>query len=100
MFALYGSNNLASTAWAMFRRDGLHQARSIQRGITSPAILPDGTAVMTLTVETGRSYRVRASVDLLAWTDLSNFVSTNIITQFSDTAATNFPQRFYRVATP
>ena len=55
---------------------------------------------MTLTVETGRSYRVQASVDLLAWTDLSNFVSTNIITQFSDTAATNFPQRFYRVATP
>ena len=100
MFALYGSNNLASTAWPMFRRDGLHQARSIQRGITSPAILPDGTAVMTLTVETGRSYRVQASVDLLAWTDLSNFVSTNTVTPFSDTAATNFPQRFYRVATP
>jgi len=55
---------------------------------------------MTLTVETGRSYRVQASVDLLAWTDLSKFVSTNDITQFGDTAATNFPQRFYRVATP
>jgi len=100
LLALYGTNNLASTAWPMFRRDGLHQARSIQRGITPPEILADRTAVMTLTVETGRSYRVQASVDLVAWADLSNFVSTNNFTQLNDTAATNFPQRFYRVVTP
>ena len=100
LFALYGSNDLATTAWPMFRRDALHQARSIQRGITSPAILPDGRAVMTLTVETSRTYRVQASADLLTWTDLHHFVSTSVITQFIDTAATNFPQRFYRITTP
>jgi hypothetical protein len=55
---------------------------------------------MTLGTETGLTYRVQATLDFTAWTDLATFVPTNFISQFIDLDATKFPSRFYRLATP
>ena len=47
-----------------------------------------------------RSYQLQASTDLAAtnWNNLLSF--TNTVTNFLDTTATNFAQRFYRVVAP
>jgi hypothetical protein len=84
----------------MFRRDVSHNARSIQRGISPPSFLPDGSAVMTMNLETGLVYRVQGSVDLFNWADLTNFVSGNTASQFIDSSAPAFARRFYRLLSP
>jgi outer membrane protein assembly factor BamB len=100
LYALYGTNTLQNSSWAMFRREVTHQARSIQRGIRPPALAPDGTAALTLTVETGRTYAVEASTNLLNWTALTNFVSASLTNVVVDATAGNFRARFYRLRTP
>jgi len=50
--------------------------------------------------EVGRRYRIQGSPDLTAWTDLLSLTSAESHVQFTDSAATNFRQRFYRVASP
>jgi hypothetical protein len=42
------------------------------------------------------SYRIDASTDLLSWLPMTNFVSTNEVTSFRDSSATNYSRRFYR----
>ncbi len=57
---------------------------------------------LDLTGEIGRSYRLQASTDLTDtnWTDLINFTNTIETTQFLDTCATNFSERYYRAVSP
>jgi len=61
-----------------------------------------GAAGMAVSVsgETGLSYRLQASIDLAGtnWTDLLTFTSG--ITNYVDAAASKFPGRFYRVVSP
>jgi hypothetical protein len=76
-----------------------HTGRAIQRGIRSPTLLGDGSLAMTLTMETGRVYRVECTADLAAWSTLTNFVSTSFTTRFVDTTATNAAPRYYRLVT-
>lgn len=49
---------------------------------------------------TGEPYRLRASADLLAWVDLTNFLATSPSQLVLDPAATNQPRRFYRLESP
>jgi outer membrane protein assembly factor BamB len=100
LWAIYGSSPLAQSSWPMFRRNTSRTARSIQCAIFPPSILSNGTATLTCRVETGRVYRVSASSDLATWTGLGTFTSNTNLTQFQDFAAPNYPQRFYRLATP
>lgn len=44
----------------------------------------------------GLRYEIDASLDLLSWQLVTNFVSTNSPFSFRDSNATNFSQRFYR----
>jgi hypothetical protein len=48
----------------------------------------------------GLEYRIDASSDLLNWTAVTNFVSTNATMHFLDSSATNYDQRFYRAVVP
>jgi parallel beta-helix repeat protein len=61
---------------------------------------------LNLALPTNQNYTIQATTNLAAkpivWTTLSNFVSTNLNTQFVDRSATNhaIPMRFYRIVSP
>ena len=48
----------------------------------------------------GSNYAIQASLDLVNWQTLTNYVSTTWLTDFVDPAASHYPYRFYRVAAP
>jgi hypothetical protein len=98
LWAFYGSSPPEQSPWAMFRREPTHNARAIQLALTALARQPNGAFSMRLGLDIDRTYEVQASSDLFNWTVLTNFTSTCCATQFTDQAATNFPQRFYRLA--
>ncbi len=100
LYALYGTNSLTSSSWPMFRRDPRHHARSVQCAVGPPEPLPDGNFSLTLSVETGRTYQMLASTNLLDWSELASFSSSNVSAQFVDLTATNSAQRYYRLVAP
>jgi hypothetical protein len=61
---------------------------------------------LNLAVPTNQNYTIQATTNLAAkpivWTNLTNFTSTSLNTQFVDHSATNhaIPMRFYRVVSP
>ena len=62
---------------------------------------PQGAGVdVVLNGTAGVTYRVDVSTNLSNWLPLANVVSTNAVTAFRDSAATNFTQRFYRAVIP
>jgi hypothetical protein len=48
----------------------------------------------------GFNYQIEASTNLVSWTSLTNFTSTNSPFYFSDPQTPNFKQRFYRAVQP
>lgn len=100
LYALYATNSLmADSSWPMFRGNPRHTARSIQRAITRSAVLPDGTFSLDINVETGRTYQIEFSTNLVNWTELANFVSDTLTNQVIDSSAAGVPNRFYRLTT-
>jgi hypothetical protein len=65
--------------------------------LTEPAWLRPGVFGFNITGGPGASYFVETSSNLVLWTLLTNSVATNGPVQFWDFAATNFPDKFYRV---
>ena len=64
----------------------------------SIAAQPDGSMAITLLGSTNQTYVLQASLDMQNWTSIStNAASTNTFT-VTDSAATNFSARFYRLA--
>jgi hypothetical protein len=55
---------------------------------------------LSLDVSPGLNCRIEVSTNLVSWTTLTNFVSTNATMYFCDTAATKHDRRFYRAVTP
>jgi alpha-tubulin suppressor-like RCC1 family protein len=68
--------------------------------LAPPAPQPDGSMELILTGIPGWTYTVDVSSDLVNWTPLGSFVSTNSVTPFPDAAANNFSRRFYRAVAP
>jgi hypothetical protein len=60
----------------------------------------NGLPAFQLTGQPGYTYVVQASTNLINWTNIAVLVNTNGIVQFTDTAATNYNQRFYRAIAP
>jgi len=60
----------------------------------------DGTVQLSLTGQTNLLYAIEASTNLVQWTKIG--VRTNLTgtAEFTDRAATNYPQRFYRAVAP
>jgi len=98
LYAISDTNTLGTSAWPMFRGNGQHTARAIQRGMTSPSFSMNTGLTLTLSVETGRTYQVECSTNLLDWTSLAAFSSDTPNHPFQDAAATNSSQRYYRLS--
>lgn len=49
---------------------------------------------------TGARYLLEASTDLVTWTKLMARTSIGVTTNYTDTRATNYPSRFYRLQVP
>ncbi len=99
VYALQGTNRLMNSSWPMFRGNGKHTARSIQRGITAPILRANGAFSMNVNVETGRTYQVEYSTNLLDWAELTTLVPDTLTNEIVDSTASNSPQRFYRLST-
>ena len=65
--------------------------------LTDPGWLRPGVFGFNISAGPGANYFVETSSNLVLWTPLTNFVATNTPVQFWDFAATNFPDKFYRV---
>ena len=55
---------------------------------------------LVLTGTAGLDYRIDASTDLINWTAITNFLSTNATMTVRDASATNSNLRFYRAVMP
>jgi hypothetical protein len=62
--------------------------------------LSNGVFNLSAIAQPGYSYRIQVSTNLSNWSDLTTFTSTQTVTSFVDTAATNSGSRFYRIKTP
>jgi hypothetical protein len=82
--------------------------RLVQGTFVAPIMLGFGSAkalttnglYLMLQGTIGPNYVIQASTDLVHWQPITNFVSTNSPTYFTDLEATNYSRRFYRVAAP
>ena len=69
--------------------------------LTEPQVLPNGSFQFLLQGQSGRSYTVQVSTNLVSWLTLTNVPgTTNAITIVDPSAATNGPTRFYRTVSP
>ncbi len=64
---------------------------------TSSRWLPNGSMSLHYFAPTG-TYQLQASTNLVHWTTAQDFVSTQPLTELTDTNAAALPHRFYRVA--
>ena len=62
----------------------------------SVSLLSNGVVQMVLSGQTGSSYAIDGSSNLVGWNPLTNFLITNGTYQFTDTSSTNNPSGFYR----
>jgi len=56
--------------------------------------------LLNLNVANGNHYRLLASTNLASWTTLAAFYANSTNTLCLDSAATNYPRRFYQVVSP
>jgi GH25 family lysozyme M1 (1,4-beta-N-acetylmuramidase) len=62
----------------------------------SITVLSNGVVQMVLSGQTGSSYEIDGSSNLVNWIPVTNFVNTNGTYQFTDMSSTNNPFGFYR----
>jgi hypothetical protein len=72
----------------------------LKLGVGSAHPLSSSGLDLVLFSSPGLEYRVDASSDLLSWSAVTNFISTNAIMRFMDSSATNYSRRFYRAVVP
>jgi len=68
--------------------------------ISNAQIQQNANFSMLINGEPGRQYRIQVSTNMVTWGDITNLISTSGTWQFTDSLFTNYPQRFYRVASP
>ena len=66
----------------------------------APQRMPGGSFRWTLFGEAGRNYTVQSSTNLTLWTDLQTVALGGSSVSITDTNASAYPRRFYRVRTP
>jgi hypothetical protein len=81
----------------MFHQNARHTGRVPKSGLTAPQVSHDGAFECMLEVETGQSYSVEVSADLIHWNTAANFSSTNWLVPFRDPDAASVARRFYRL---
>jgi Immunoglobulin domain len=73
------------------------QAKSL---LTSPASMGASGRILSFNVINGNSYRVQTSTNLTAWSTVGSFYANGTNASYLDAAASSFPNRFYRLASP
>ncbi len=68
--------------------------------LAGPGRLGAGQFQFTILSAPGQVLRIETATGLAGWTTLATLTNTNGSMQFTDPAATNFNQRFYRAVTP
>jgi hypothetical protein len=81
-------------------RAGLNPLVFYPLQFTQAGRVSGGGFQMTVLGNQGASYELMASSDLISWSNLLTFTSTNIPTVITDLGATNSRARFYRVTSP
>jgi outer membrane protein assembly factor BamB len=104
LYAIRGDASSTYDPWPMLGRD-------LRRGgrVTCPKGLPcfdtatklaSGPFDVIVVGHPGTNYGLEASTNLQDWSRLTNLASANGAIHFVDDTATNYPNRFYRAATP
>lgn len=83
-----------------FNVNGLNSSELPTMRIDAPLFVTSNHLQMNLLGNAGRPTRFQASPDLRQWIALTNFISTNWLTVFTDTKPTNAATRFYRMVSP
>lgn len=63
-------------------------------------VLPDRVVDLAIYGQAGRAYEIQATANFVDWTILTNLLTTNVTTIFTDPSSTNYNQRFYRAVVP
>jgi len=100
--------NTAQSVPAAMQWDELRVARTWAEVTPPPApallnlkLFPDGAFQFAYSNNSGRSYTVHASTEFTDWSPIA--VATQVsagLFQFTDTATSNFPNRFYQLRSP
>lgn len=94
-YAVDPTGNYSTTSSVSF-----YCSNAFVMSLSATQSVASGGLGLNLTVSTGMTCRIDVSTNLLDWSTLTNFTSTNTTMQFRDTAATNNPKRFYRGVVP
>lgn len=95
LYAFTGTSPLACTPWPEDDRNARHTAASTIGQIRSQVMTTSGFQ-FTMTGPTNAPVCPCATSDLVTWTNIGQTVLTAGATNFVDTAASNYPYRFYR----
>lgn len=88
-------------AWRFYRIGPLSWASSVTKLASNAGeSLSSNDFNLTLYSLPGLNYEIEASTDLVNWTIITGFSSTNSTLHFSDPLWTNYPSRFYRLRSP
>lgn len=68
--------------------------------LSARRFLPNHTMELGLSAQAGRNFEIQATTNFWDWTILTNLLTTNVTTIFTDPSATNYDQRFYRGVIP
>jgi hypothetical protein len=96
LYALYGTNRLADSAWPMYRQNARHTGKIERPALQQPQKRSDANFQFQLYATAGQTQTVQTSTDLVSWSCLTNIVVTNVPMDVVDLSASNFPSRFYR----
>ena len=73
---------------------------NLQLNFTNSQPLKTNGLTFSLQLSKGLNGHIQVSTNLINWVTLTNFVGTNSPITFRDSAAINFPRRFYRAVIP
>jgi hypothetical protein len=83
----------------VFSQSAALSLQSLGLRLSVPQIINNAVQLSAL-LESGPSYRLLTSTNLLAWIDATNAISGTTNFVFSEAFSTNVPMKFYRIAAP
>jgi outer membrane protein assembly factor BamB len=96
LYAVYGTNGLADSAWPMYRQNARHTGKIEKASLRAPGKRADANFQFQLYGQIGQTQMVQTSTDLVTWTSATNVAVTNVPVDVVDLSASNAQMRFYR----
>jgi subtilisin-like proprotein convertase family protein len=89
----YADTGLIAGGWSLTLNWGTPSTPAL---FTSSGVLSDGCSQATLQGQSGKTYVIEASTDLIHWTPILTNTLSGSLWNFVDVNSTNYMQRFYR----